>query len=76
MDEYGDIVLTRGFQDMNGNTKDVRDILPILRGGFTSPEGVVYSNIQSYESLSGFNMSLVEYTTNNKLTLENYKALT
>ena len=76
IDEYGDIVLTRGFQDMNGNTKDVRDILPILRGGFTSPEGVVYSNIQSYESLSGFNMSLVEYTTNNKLTLENYKALT
>lgn len=76
IDEYGDIVLTRGFQDMNGNTKDVRDILPILRGGFTSPEGVVYSDVQSYESLSGFNLTLVEYTSNTKLNLENYKAIT
>ena len=61
---------------MNNNSKDVRDILPILRGGFTSPEGVVYSNVQSYESLSGFNLTLVEYTSNNKLTIENYTPLT
>lgn len=76
IDEYGDILLTRSYQDMNNNSKDVRDILPILRGGFTSPEGVVYSNVQSYESLSGFNLTLVEYTSNNKLTIENYTPLT
>ena len=76
IDEYGDIVLTRQYQDLNGNSKDVRDILPLIRGGFTSPEGATYSDIQSYDSLSAFNLSLIEYTTKNNLTLENYKALT
>ncbi|MBO6273851.1 hypothetical protein J6O48_13925 [bacterium] len=44
IDEYGDIVLSRQYQNMNGNTRDVNDILPLIRGGFTSPEGTVYSD--------------------------------
>lgn len=76
IDEYGDIVLTRSYQDLNGNTKDVRDILPLIRGGFTSADGTAYSDVQSYDSLSAFNISLIGYTQNNKLTLENYKTIT
>lgn len=76
IDEYGDIKLTREYQNVNGNTRDVRDILPLLRGGFTSPDGVVYSNDQNFESLSGFNLTIIEYTQNNNLTLENYKPIT
>ena len=76
IDEYGDIVLTRSYQNVNGNTRDVRDILPILRGGFTSPDGVVYTNDQTFESLSGFNLTIIEYTQNNNLTLENYQPIT
>lgn len=76
IDEYGDIVLTRSYVDINGNGKDVRDILPIIRGGFTSPDGTVYSAVQSYDSLSAFNLTLIEYTQKRKLTLENYKPIT
>lgn len=76
IDDYGDIVLTRSYQDINGNSKDVRDILPLIRGGFTSPSGIEYSETQSYESTSAFNMTLIEYTQNNKLTLENYQTIT
>ena len=76
IDDYGDIVLTREYQNMNGNTRSVQDILPMIRGGFTSPDGIVYSDKQSLESVSAFNLTLIEYTHNNKLSLENYKQLT
>ena len=76
IDEYGDIVLTREYQNMNGNTRFVQDILPMIRGGFTSPDGTVYSDKQSLESVSAFNITLIEYTSNKNLTLENYKQLT
>ena len=76
VDSYGDIILTRTYQDYNGNSKDVRDILPLIRGGFTSPDGVEYSDTQSLDSLSAFNMQLIGYTQNNKLTLENFKTIT
>ena len=76
IDEYGDILLTRTYQDINGNTKNVRDILPIIRGGFTSPDGTSYSNVQSFDSLSAFNLTLIEYTQKRRLTLENYKPIT
>ena len=76
IDDYGDIVLTRKYLNINGNTKDVRDILPILRGGFTSVEGIVYSDVQSMDSLSGFNLTIIEYTHKNNLTLENFKPIT
>lgn len=76
IDDYGDILLTRTYQDINGNTKNVRDILPIIRGGFTSPDGTSYSNVQSFDSLSAFNLTLIEYTQKRRLTLENYKPIT
>lgn len=40
IDDFGDVVLTRTYTGSNGNTRDVRDVLPLFRGGFTSPDGV------------------------------------
>ena len=76
IDEYGDIVLTRYFIDINGNDKAIRDILPLFRGGFTSPEGVEYSSVQSNEYYSAFNLSVISYSQNRKLSLENYQTIT
>lgn len=76
IDEYGDIVLTREITDISGNTRTVRDILPLLRGGFTSKDGVEYSDEQSNNFYSAFNLSLVSVTQNRNLSLENYAALT
>jgi hypothetical protein len=50
IDEYGDILLTRNIIDSTGNTKTVNDIIPLIRGGFTSmPHG---SNGIQYEYAS------------------------
>lgn len=44
IDEYGDIVLSRKITDKLGNVIDVNDLLPLFRGGFTSPSGIEYSD--------------------------------
>jgi hypothetical protein len=48
----------------------------MIRGGFTSPDGTVYTDKQSLDSVSAFNLTLIEYTYNTRLSLENYKQLT
>jgi hypothetical protein len=45
LDKYGDIILTRRIVNSFGQYQDVKDILPILRGGFMSVNGIEYSNI-------------------------------
>jgi hypothetical protein len=35
IDEFGDIILTRTITDHNGQFITVKDILPLIRGGFT-----------------------------------------
>ena len=71
IDEFGDVVLTRRYTSSNGNPRNVRDILPLFRGGFTSPDGVEYSDSQSFENRSAFNMTLTAYTRNNRLSTAN-----
>ena len=44
IDEYGDIVLSRSIIDKLGNSIEVNDLLPLFRGGFTSPSGIEYSD--------------------------------
>lgn len=51
IDEYGDIVLTRYITDSLGNKIEVNDLLPLFRGGFTSPNGADYSD--DINSLTG-----------------------
>lgn len=71
IDEYGDVVLTRTYTNQTGNTRQVRDILPLFRGGFVSPSGTEYSENQSVEHLSAFNLSVSSYTQNTKLSMTN-----
>ena len=70
IDEFGDVVLTRKYTSQNGTTREVRDILPLFRGGFTSPQGIEYSEQQSNEHNSAFNLNLVSYSTNTRLSLD------
>jgi len=44
LDEYGDIVLERKVSDVFGNNIDIKDIQPLFRGDFTSPNGVYYED--------------------------------
>ena len=76
LDDFGDIMLTRNYIDNNGRQKTIRDILPLIRGGFTSPEGVEYSAQQSKDYNSAYNLIITGYSTNRRRTLENYTALT
>ena len=71
IDEFGDVVLTRRYTNSTGNPRIVKDILPLFRGGFTSPDGVVYSDTQSFEQRSAFNMTLISYTRNRRLSTTN-----
>lgn len=70
IDDFGDVVLTRTYTGSNGNARDVRDVLPLFRGGFTSPDGIEYSDTQSNEWLSAFNMNVTSYTRRTRLATD------
>ena len=70
IDDFGDVVLTRTYSTQSGITKNVRDILPLFRGGFTSPDGIQYSDVQSYETTSAFNMNVISYTRRSRLATD------
>lgn len=71
IDEYGDVVLSRTYVNQNGQSRQVRDILPLFRGGFVSPSGIEYSDTQSIDYMSGFNLMISSYTQNSKMSLDN-----
>ena len=71
IDDFGDVVLTRKYINSAGMARQVRDILPLFRGGFTSSSGIEYSDIQSNDYNSAFNLNLVSYTHNTRLSLDN-----
>ena len=64
-------MLTRTYVNSLGNVRKVRDILPLFRGGFISQDGIEYSDVQSLESKSAFNLNLVSYTKNTRLSTTN-----
>ena len=71
IDDFGDVVLTRNYIGNGGLSKQIRDILPLFRGGFTSPSGVEYSSVQSNDYSSAFNLNVISYTQNTKLSTDN-----
>lgn len=77
IDEFGDIILTRTITDHNGQYIEVKDILPLIRGGFVSPDGVEYAPIQSPTDITAYNLSC-EITRSSKQhkTLTKYTPLT
>ena len=77
IDEYGDIILTRTIKNSNGQIMNVKDILPLIRGGFVDKNGTEYSSIQSPNYLSAFNIKFEEKkSTNLQKTLTKYTPLT
>lgn len=51
--------------------------MALVRGGFTSSDGAVYSGTQSATELSAFNLTFAaEKSTNKAISLTEYTALT
>lgn len=77
IDEFGDILLTRYITDHNGQYILVRDILPLIRGGFNDKNGIYYSDKQEKNNISAFNLSFdITKSDNRQKTLTKYSPLT
>lgn len=77
IDDYGDIILTRTITDDTGQQIVVRDILPLVRGGFLDKNNVEYSAVQSAENMSAYNIKFeTRRSTNLQKTLTKYTPLT
>lgn len=58
IDEFGDIILERYVNDAFGNRITVKDIYPIIRGGWTSTSDIHYEDSIAKDKLSNVNISL------------------
>lgn len=68
IDEYGDVVLERTIVNRLGNEVVVRDLFPLFRGGFTSANGVHYSDVQQRDVVSAVNVTVTGYSNANLQT--------
>jgi hypothetical protein len=58
LDSYGDIILERFVQDAFGNRVPVKDIYPLIRGGWESANGIYYDDSTAKDKLSNININL------------------
>jgi hypothetical protein len=58
LDDYGDILLERYVNDAFGNKVTVRDIYPLIRGGWESYHGVYYEDSIEKNKLSNLNINM------------------
>jgi len=58
IDDYGDVLLARFVDDAFGNKVPVRDLYPLIRGGWESSSGVYYDDSIAKEKLSNVNIQL------------------
>ena len=58
LDDYGDIILERFVLDAFGNRVTVKDIYPLIRGGFESQLGITYDDSVAKDRLSTVNIQL------------------
>lgn len=58
IDDYGDIVLARYVMDAFGNKILVKDVYPIIRGGWESSNGIYYEDSIAKDKLSTVNIQL------------------
>lgn len=71
LDDYGDIILERYVQDAFGNKVPVKDIYPLIRGGFTSYLGTDYEDNIDVNKLSSINISVRGITKTDYNSLAN-----
>lgn len=65
IDDYGDIILQRYVKDAFGNDVPVKDIYPLIRGGFENAQGVYYEDSLVKNKLSTLNVQVRGYTVKN-----------
>jgi hypothetical protein len=58
IDDYGDILLERFVNDAFGNRVPVRDLYPLVRGGWESVNGLYYDDSTTKDKLSNVNINL------------------
>ena len=58
IDDYGDILLERSVDDAFGNKVSVRDLYPLIRGGWESSQGIYYDDSIQKDKLSNVNIQL------------------
>lgn len=58
IDDYGDILLERYVEDAFGNRVPVKDLYPLIRGGWESSQGIYYDDSIAKEKLSNVNIQL------------------
>ena len=73
IDDYGDIILERYVKDAWNNNVPVKDVYPLIRGGFESYNGVSYDDGLAKNKLSTVNIQVRGYTS--KETNEKNKAI-
>ena len=64
IDDYGDIILGRSVKDAFGNSVSVKDLYPLIRGGFESYNGISYEDSTAKDKLSTVNIQLRGITAN------------
>jgi len=65
IDDYGDIILERSVQDAFGNRVPVKDLYPLIRGGFENAQGTYYEDSLVKNKLSTLNIQVRGYTQKN-----------
>jgi len=74
IDDFGDIILERFVKDAFGNNVSVKDIYPLIRGGFTNAQGTFYEDSLVKNKLSTLNISVRGFTKND-LNSDNNKVV-
>lgn len=74
IDDFGDIILERFVKDAFGNNISVKDIYPIVRGGFENAEGTWYDDSLTKNVLSSVNIQ-VRGVTRKDINSENNIAI-
>jgi len=65
VDDYGDILLERSVKDAFGNNVGIKDLYPVIRGGFENEYGTYYEDSLVKNKLSSLNIQVRGYTTKN-----------
>jgi len=65
IDDYGDIILERYVEDAFGNQVPIKDVYPLIRGGFENAQGTWYDDSLVKNRLSTINIQIRGYTSKN-----------
>jgi len=76
LDNYGDIILERTVEDAFSNNIPVKDIYPLIRGGFTSYKEIDYEDTTNKNALSNVNIQIrgttpIDFNTKNNIAIVN-----